>query len=714
MKEWKGSSKSLNAWYNGKEAIDNMKKNCVIGLGKLGLTWALVLREAGIEVYGYDKNIDTREYIKTGREATSEPGNKELLEKHLGKNFQVIDSLSTTSGITERYFIVVPTPSGDDDTFSTVFVEEVFNELDSILLETDNTVDIVLVSTVMPGALRSCIVSQFSDKNKRKIISAKLNFLYNPEFIALGTVMKDMLEPDFVLIGSDDEAAASRLASVYQIVNGAGINICKMSIESAEITKIAINTFLTLKISYANLIGMIAQRTENADPEDIYKAVGSDSRIGTKYLRPGIGFGGPCLPRDTRAFSQLCRSLGLPPDIPQASSTINETIKKNHVNFVDEIIEEVISSNINNPSIGYVGLTYKKGSWLTEDSQQLEMLRMLKDKWSTSLWKVYDEFILEIFERTALRITDPDIYNIATDNTEEFFAGGFDIVIVANAQNDGFMKKLLEYGSYNEGCKIINICSFATNNDAMKGDNIKTYAGALISKNQNAHITIEHNLFARIKKWYTLKCDCELEVLHKNRKNDEYANLASKYTDQSSHFHDRIHKGYDEDAHFIELYEELIAEVIEKIHLRDSVVDQYIVQAFPTVRIQFPDNISVFEFHKDSFYNHPSEEINHFLALTNCVGTAALWRESTYIDPTICEPRFEPTNLDAGQLIKFDTSNVWHGDLPNLTHNTRVSIDFRLLRSDESLTGKATLSGKKSIRLGSYYKKYDTVNSRFI
>lgn len=702
------------AWYSDRRAIDHMTKNCVIGLGKLGLTWALVLSEAGIEVCGYDKNVNTREYIKTGREATSEPGNKELLEKHLGKNFQVIDSLSTTSGITERYFVVVPTPSGDDDTFNTVFVEEVFNELDSILLKTDKTVDIVLVSTVMPGALRSCIGSQFSDENKQKIISAKLNFLYNPEFIALGTVMKDMLEPDFVLIGSDDEAAANRLASVYQIVNGAGINICKMSIESAEITKIAINTFLTLKISYANLIGMIAQRIENTDPEDIYKAVGSDSRIGTKYLRPGIGFGGPCLPRDTRAFSQLCRSLGLPPDIPQASNTINETTKKNHVNFVDGIIKEVISRNISNPSIGYVGLTYKTSSWLTEDSQQLEMLRLLQNKWPTSLCKVYDEFILEISERTTLNITDPEIYNIATNNTEEFFASGFDIVIVANEQNDGFMKKLLEYGNYNRVCKIINICSFATNKYAEKSDDMKIYAGAVINKNQSSRITIENDLFARIKEWYTLKCNCELEVLHKSRKNDEYVNLASKYTDQSSHFHDRIHKGYDEDAHFIELYEELIAEVIEKIHLRDSEVDQFIVQSFPTLRIQFPDNISVFEFHKDSFYNHPSEEINHFLALTNCVGTAALWRESTYIDPTICEPRFEPTNLDAGQLIKFDTSNVWHGDLPNLTNNTRVSIDFRLLPGDESLSGKATLSGKKSIKLGSYYKKYDAVKNKFI
>lgn len=157
---------------------------------------------------------------------------------------------------------------------------------------------IVIGCTVLPGYCRD--VGSFLLED---CINTTLS--YNPEFIQQGDIIHGFLNPDIVLIGQGCEDVGNLLEAMYKSVCENSPMICRMSPSSAEVCKLSINCFVTTKISFANMIGDIADRTPGADKEDILHAVGSDSRIGQKCLKPGYGFGGPCFPRDNRALVDM-------------------------------------------------------------------------------------------------------------------------------------------------------------------------------------------------------------------------------------------------------------------------------------------------------------------------------------------------------------------------------------------------------------------------
>jgi UDPglucose 6-dehydrogenase len=141
-------------------------------------------------------------------------------------------------------------------------------------------------------------------------INNQFFFSYNPEFIALGSVIKNFLNPDFVLIGASNNKAANQIIKLYKkTVNT--LSFAKMSIQSAEITKIALNSYCTLKISFANLIMRISDRINNSNAKDICKALGFDRRISPYYFSPGLPFSGPCFPRDNQAFNFFQKKIKL-------------------------------------------------------------------------------------------------------------------------------------------------------------------------------------------------------------------------------------------------------------------------------------------------------------------------------------------------------------------------------------------------------------------
>ena len=130
---------------------------------------------------------------------------------------------------------------------------------------------------------------------------------YNPEFIALGDVINGLLEPDLVLIGESDPESGAALEQLYRKYNRNSPRIARMSIISAELTKISLNSYITMKISFTNQLRLIAARHPQADIHAILDALGNDSRIGKKYLRAGLSYGGPCFPRDNRLLAYTAR-----------------------------------------------------------------------------------------------------------------------------------------------------------------------------------------------------------------------------------------------------------------------------------------------------------------------------------------------------------------------------------------------------------------------
>ena len=204
---------------------------------------------------------------------------------------------------------------------------------------------------------------------------SELNFCYSPEFIALGSVLYDLKNPDFLLVGEEQENPAdSHIQAMMTIIKCKNIPIRRMSIESAEMSKIAINSYITSKISFANAIGLTADSIENCSSGDVLSAIGSDSRIGSKYLSKGLGFGGPCFPRDNRAIQQVInKNTGLDYKLPLGNDKFNSKLPSYYEKKITKIC---LDRNIS--SVIVVGLTYKDGSNLLVESQSYEIALKLK------------------------------------------------------------------------------------------------------------------------------------------------------------------------------------------------------------------------------------------------------------------------------------------------------------------------------------------------
>ena len=185
----------------------------------------------------------------------------------------------------------------------------------------------VCSSTTTPGAIDAVLIPML-ERELGGICGRDFSVCYNPEFIALGDVVNGLLEPDLVLIGESDPQSGAALEQLYKKYNRNSPRIARMSIVSAELTKISLNSYITMKISFTNQLRMIAARHPQADIHAILDALGSDSRIGKKYLRAGLSYGGPCFPRDNRLLAYTARQVGLEAPLAEASDRVNERTKE--------------------------------------------------------------------------------------------------------------------------------------------------------------------------------------------------------------------------------------------------------------------------------------------------------------------------------------------------------------------------------------------------
>jgi nucleotide sugar dehydrogenase len=211
-------------------------------------------------------------------------------------------------------YVLVDTPStGGNRHYDTSKLGNVLAAINAHKVENKH---VIIGCTIMPGYIRN-IASHLLRDCKNTSIS------YNPEFIQQGDIIRGFLNPDMVLIGEGCKEIGDHMVELYKDVCENTPVMGRMAAESAEICKIAINCFITTKISYCNMVGDIADRTPGAEKNEILAAVGADSRIGTKCLRPGYGFGGPCFPRDNRALGGYAKSIGINPLIPIATDEYN-------------------------------------------------------------------------------------------------------------------------------------------------------------------------------------------------------------------------------------------------------------------------------------------------------------------------------------------------------------------------------------------------------
>jgi UDPglucose 6-dehydrogenase len=209
----------------------------------------------------------------------------------------------------------------------------------------------VLTSTVMPGSTGS-EVKAVLERSSGKHCGGDFGLCYSPEFIALGTVIRDFYFPDFLLIGESDPRAGEMLAQIYGRVCKNSAKTARMNFINAEITKLAVNTFITTKISYANMLARLCEKLPEADVNVITDTLGLDTRIGPKYLKGAVSYGGPCFPRDNRAFAALANQAGAFSDLAEATDRFNRA----QIKWLADLVRRQLSGV---GSIGILGLTYK-------------------------------------------------------------------------------------------------------------------------------------------------------------------------------------------------------------------------------------------------------------------------------------------------------------------------------------------------------------------
>jgi UDPglucose 6-dehydrogenase len=228
---------------------------------------------------------------------------------------------------------------------------------------------VVLSSTVMPGSTGGTLLPALEAHSGKKC-GKDFGLCYNPEFIALGSVIRDMLNPDMILIGESDARSGELLEGLYKGVCDSNPRIQRMNFVNAELTKLSVNTFVTTKISYANMLAQVCERLPGADADVVTSAIGCDSRIGVKYLKGALGYGGPCFPRDNVAFSALARATGAPALLAEATDQLN----RRQVPRLAEIIRSRLPEG---GTVGILGLSYKPHTEVVEESQGLDLARHL-------------------------------------------------------------------------------------------------------------------------------------------------------------------------------------------------------------------------------------------------------------------------------------------------------------------------------------------------
>lgn len=268
-----------------------MSNITVLGIGRLGLGLALLIEKAGYNVLGVDINEEYIKQLNNKTFKTKEPDYENLLQN--SKNFYASNNLDEGLNYSDIIFIMVQTPnSGGNKFYDHSIVSNLLQKINERKVENKH---IIIGCTLMPKYIDEVGSFLLSDC-KNTTLS------YNPEFIAQGEIIKGFLNPDMVLIGTHSEELGEILREIYSKIVKTQPKYCIITPLEAEITKITINGFITTKLSFANMISDVCDNI-GANKDKVLDSIGSDSRIGNKYFRPGYSFGGPCFPRDTRALA---------------------------------------------------------------------------------------------------------------------------------------------------------------------------------------------------------------------------------------------------------------------------------------------------------------------------------------------------------------------------------------------------------------------------
>ncbi len=338
-------------------------KISIIGTGYVGLTTGTCFAEVGHEVTCVDNDEEKIDTLLDGKIPIFEPGLAELVAKNVSAdrlNFTTSSAEGVREG--EAIFIAVPTPPQPDGSVDLQFIEKVAREIAEALTPELGYRVIVDKSTVPVKTARKV------DETVRRYAVPGVEFgvVSNPEFLREGCAVKDLLEPDRIVFGANDDRALNVMQKIYEPFMAP---VLVTDVESAELIKHAANSFLALKISYINAVARICERS-GADIEKVSEGIGMDARIGRSFLHAGLGYGGSCFPKDIKAFIAISESLGYRFDLLKQVEEINSS---QLAHFLNKIREKLWV--LQDKKIAVWGLAFKQN---TDDVRESVAIKLVK------------------------------------------------------------------------------------------------------------------------------------------------------------------------------------------------------------------------------------------------------------------------------------------------------------------------------------------------
>lgn len=363
-------------------------KISIIGSGYVGLVTGACFADLGHHVLCVDNNEEKIAKLKSGIVPFYEPGLQEMVRAnfHEGR-LQFSDSVQEGTRHGQVIFIAVGTPPKETGEADLSSIERVSREI----AETMDTYKVIVEKSTVPVQ-----TGEWVEKTIAKYIKPGVEFdvASNPEFLAEGTAIHDFMHPDRVVIGISSDRAAGLLVKLYEPLNAP---LLLTDIKSAELIKHSANAFLALKISFINAVAHICELS-GADVERVAKGIGLDDRIGMKFLRPGIGFGGSCFPKDVSAYICISQQLGYDFKLLKEVEEINRFARQNVITK----LKNVLGQDLKDKTVTLWGLAFKPNTDDIRSAPSLDIIKMLKEE--KAIIRAYDPVAMD-----NARMLEPDV-----------------------------------------------------------------------------------------------------------------------------------------------------------------------------------------------------------------------------------------------------------------------------------------------------------------
>lgn len=379
----------------------------IVGTGYVGLVSGTCFAEMGANVTCVDVDKQKVEDLQQGRVPIYEPGLDEMVLRNFRKErLKFTTDLSSCLDDVEIVFSAVGTPPDEDGSADLKYVLEVARTIGAHM----NKYVLVVTKSTVPVGTANKVKAVIQDELDKRKVNIDFDVASNPEFLKEGTAIKDFMSPDRVVVGVESERAKDLMSKLYRPFLLNNFRVIFTDIPSAEMIKYAANSMLATRISFMNDIANLCELV-GADVNMVRKGIGSDSRIGNKFLYPGCGYGGSCFPKDVKALIKTAEKKGYSMRVLKAVEEVNECQKS----ILFEKLQRYFNNDLKGRTIAIWGLSFKPETDDMREATSLVMIKHLLD--NGCKLKVYDPVAMEECKRRVGDILEyaPDMYDAVLD-----------------------------------------------------------------------------------------------------------------------------------------------------------------------------------------------------------------------------------------------------------------------------------------------------------